>query len=538
MNKINNIIILIVLVSFIASFFVTSYNVVQVIGNTIVDTWSIIDGWASSGTVGIAINIISSIHTENNVTVPESGNLSFSTAAINAVIPRVTQLTSKCIINATLYGKSFPSGWSHRDINATEAGSTKIEYFDMAYNCTLSELCRIYFNLSSSVMGTLNASNISLFFYNTSDTSWDNLSTIVINNTNDPLEFFAFVPHFTDFLIAQNLQVAGGGSDDDDEDSGGRPGGGGNTGGGGGSSSGGGESGGAAGGEAKKVSFIVSPSKITATLNQDQIYSSSIGIINTESVPLTFQLTVTGDVKELVTLEQDSVTLEAGEESIVGLTVFAKVKATKIFTGKIVVQAEGVQKSIPIIIGVKASDALFDISVDADESLQAGTIFPVSIHLQNIGLRGVPVDVELEVYLTDMEKNTLTPLFGETIAVSTFLSMRRELVLRPTVSAGYYLIVAKGTYDGKFIEAFDSVRVLKSEKPYVTEKAVSNKILLYLVGVFGFLAFAAILVILHTKLNRVKFIKRKTIVPQKVVRRQPAKTSSDDYWEEMQRRIR
>ncbi|HLC20381.1 MAG TPA: hypothetical protein VJK72_05645 [Candidatus Nanoarchaeia archaeon] len=537
MNKISNIIILILLVSFTASFFVTSYNVVQVIGNTIVDTWSVIDGWATSGTVGIAINIISNIDTENNVVVPDSGNLSFSNPNINADITKVTHLTSKCIINATLYGKSFPSAWSQREPNATEAG-TKIEYFDMNYNCTLSELCRIYFNLSSSAMGALNASNISLFFYNTSTTNWDNLSTNVINNTNDPREFFAFVPHFTDFLIAQNLQVAGGGSDDDDEDSGGSPGGGGNTGGGGGSSSGGGESGGAAGGEAKKVSFIVSPSKITATLNQDQIYSSSIGIINTESVPLTFQLTVTGDVKELVTLEQDSVTLEAGEESIVGLTVFAKVKATKIFTGKIVVQAEGVQKSIPIIIGLKASDALFDISVDADESLQAGTIFPVSIHLQNIGLRGVPVDVELEVYLTDMEKNTLTPLFGETIAVSTFLSMRRELVLRPTVSAGYYLIVAKGTYDGKFIEAFDSVRVLKSEKPYVTEKAVSNKILLYLVGVFGFLAFAAILVILHTKLNRVKFIKRKTIVPQKVVRRQPAKTSSDDYWEEMQRRIR
>ena len=70
MNKISNIIILILLVSFTASFFVTSYNVVQVIGNTIVDTWSIIDGWASSGTVGIAINIISSIHTENNVTLP------------------------------------------------------------------------------------------------------------------------------------------------------------------------------------------------------------------------------------------------------------------------------------------------------------------------------------------------------------------------------------------------------------------------------------------------------------------------------------
>ena len=187
MNR-NTIVFVVLVLSFLGSYVLTSYDV-QVIGNTIVDTWTIIDGWATSATTSLSVTITS---TENSVEVPASGNLTFSNTGISQVIPQVTQLTSKCIINSTLYGPSFPSAWSQREPNATEAG-TKIEYFDMNYNCTLTEQCRIYFNVSSAVMGTLNASNISLFFYNSSTTNWDNLSTNVISATNNPREFFAFV---------------------------------------------------------------------------------------------------------------------------------------------------------------------------------------------------------------------------------------------------------------------------------------------------------------------------------------------------------
>ena len=198
--------ILLIAFFFLAFFFFPQTGIT---GSSVIDSATIIDGSATVGSSPVSLVIIAS-HT--NSSVPTSGNYTPESAALKEIIPLITNLTAGWQINMTLHGPAFPSSWTEREPNSTEAGSKKIEFFEVAINdSTAGGSYSIYFNVTQEKLGNLPAANISLFLFNDSAEAWENLSTTVVDGTADPASFYAISSHFSKFFIGQWLISSGGG---------------------------------------------------------------------------------------------------------------------------------------------------------------------------------------------------------------------------------------------------------------------------------------------------------------------------------------
>ncbi len=213
--KEKNVIVLIAVLSLLGTFFLVygaQGNYLAVIGA------SVFDGWATQATTSASLAIAGA--EEISVLVSDSGNASFASDTVPLVVHTITNLTSGWQINISLKGQHYPSGqnyplaWTEPEPNTTQAGTTKFEYFEVKVNQSVpNSSYRIFFNLSQLRLGDLPPDNVSLFTYNDTSTvlenltntsiGWENLTTEVINGTNDPAQFFGIAPHFSKFLIGQ-----------------------------------------------------------------------------------------------------------------------------------------------------------------------------------------------------------------------------------------------------------------------------------------------------------------------------------------------
>ena len=180
-------------------------------------TQNTIQGGATSQTTTLSITIVDSDEEEE---VGEDGECHFDDDKVNDVITEISGLTSGWRINASLFGESFPSSWTERQPNSTEAGATKIEFFEIKINATTAGgNYNISFNVTSAELGSLPVNNISLFVFNDTGSTWQNLSTVVANANTDPRQLYGITPHFSKFLIAQKPAVSGSGSGSGDSGS-------------------------------------------------------------------------------------------------------------------------------------------------------------------------------------------------------------------------------------------------------------------------------------------------------------------------------
>ena len=197
---------------------------VKIVGN------AVIDGLATFGSASLSLSVVNQAA---EVKVPSSGNVTFNDTAVNQRITTISGLQEGQHANITLFGVQFPSSWTESEPNSSQAGSAKIEYFEVVMNYTTSGgSYTIFFNLTQAELGSLPAANISLFVF---ETNWTNLSTTVIDGSSNPAQFYAVITHFSKFLIAQKPATGGGGTESGGGTGGAAAGGGG---GGGGSSSG------------------------------------------------------------------------------------------------------------------------------------------------------------------------------------------------------------------------------------------------------------------------------------------------------------
>ena len=81
------------------------------------------------------------------------------------------------------------------------------------------------------------------------------------------------------------------------------------------------------------------------------------------------------------------------------------------------------------------------------------------IDLTNIGLRGTAVDVELTLYLTDEEKNKISEVSQEVLAVKDNLTITRKLQVPNNIQSGTYFLIVDLKYGNITASSYDSFRV-------------------------------------------------------------------------------
>ena len=163
---------------------------------------STIDGGATSETTALSLTIAAS---ETASIVPPSGNLTPSTNGVKERITKITSLTEGWAVNITTYGRGFPSIWDELEPNSSQIGDQIIEYFEINVNAsTAGGSYALYFNVTQAELTDLNPTNISLFVF---DTSWQNLSTVIVSENSDPAQFYGLTTHFSKFLIAERVET-------------------------------------------------------------------------------------------------------------------------------------------------------------------------------------------------------------------------------------------------------------------------------------------------------------------------------------------
>lgn len=256
-----------------------------------------------------------------------------------------------------------------------------------------------------------------------------------------------------------------------------------------------------------KPNFTVTPEIITTTLLQEQVKSLDLQINNTGNTKIDIKIELQ-DLSEFAVISESNFTLNLSETKLVRLDLFAlSEQKPGIYIGKIVVKGDSIQRVVNVIIEVKERKPLFDIRIgilpEYKRVVAGGKLFAL-IQLENIGLRGKLVDVNLQFSIMDFDKKILFESYKETLAVGTQLSTIREFQVPSYTPAGKYLLIAEMRYNDITIDAYDTFDVIE-EKETTMEKpaptlgielpnlwAIATLILIITVGVEVFLHYRKI----------------------------------------------
>jgi uncharacterized membrane protein len=210
-------------------------------------------------------------------------------------------------------------------------------------------------------------------------------------------------------------------------------------------------------------SFDVSKRLVSLVLTQgigDSVYFNLTNKINSE---LELNLNLTG-LDGLSVLFDKSVLLVARDNKEVKLDFFAPTTIKPgVYVGKLIIDGEGVRKSINLVVEVKERNALFDIKIDLFDKYKAifaGEKVYSRIDLSNIGLRGQPVDVALRIYILDFDKNVVYESKEEMIAVSNDMSINRSIIVPFDLISGDYVLLVRISYENAVAESFDTFSVI------------------------------------------------------------------------------
>ena len=219
-----------------------------------------------------------------------------------------------------------------------------------------------------------------------------------------------------------------------------------------------------------KADFVVTPDFISVTIYQEEGKGFELGIKNTGGKKINITLEIS-DLNELVILTEKEFVIDTDESKRIRFDLFVPSKTNPgIYTGKILVKGESLEKTVNIVIEIKERYALFDIklSILPDyKKVNPGESMLTHIEIKNIGLYGKTVDVELQRYVMDFDKKVLFESSKEIIAVEKEISIKRELTVPLNFPLGKYIAIAELKYKNITIDAHDSFDVVEKEYPKI-----------------------------------------------------------------------
>ncbi|PIN87062.1 hypothetical protein COV19_01615, partial [Candidatus Woesearchaeota archaeon CG10_big_fil_rev_8_21_14_0_10_44_13] len=227
--------------------------------------------------------------------------------------------------------------------------------------------------------------------------------------------------------------------------------------------------------EEANVSAELPSGLVTSSLFSGEGQSRYIEINNSGKTRSIFNITLDG-LTDFAVLDRNTITLGPGEIGRIRLDIYVKTTAKPgIYRGKAIIKGAAADEMISIVIEVKERKPLFDIRLnlaqDSKKAFIGGTIRE-NIDMSNIGLNGTPVDVEMTLEITDMDKKVVYGSSKETLAVTAESSITREHRLPSSMQPGKYMLLGRITYSGTSAEAYDTFEIM--EEPHL-EKAAPLK---------------------------------------------------------------
>lgn len=168
------------------------------VAQTVLDGDSVLDGEATSQTQ--ILNIFVKCEARN---IPATSAEQINFTRVNCADKIVTNVTNVSIsskANLTVYGNTaYPSEWGE-----SRPSNTIMPSLFRAFELNVSQITAgnytVFFNLTKNYqLGSVGVNNVRLFWYNGS--KWTNLSTTVVDNSTDPVTFYAITTNFSKFLI-------------------------------------------------------------------------------------------------------------------------------------------------------------------------------------------------------------------------------------------------------------------------------------------------------------------------------------------------
>ena len=153
--------------------------------------------------------------------------------------------------------------------------------------------------------------------------------------------------------------------------------------------------------------LVINPPELSLSVIENVEEKRELSIKNTGNTKITITIEVIGEeIENILTISETQTSLNPNEEKILELTV-SKLNGKYLLVGKILMKYSGITKEVPIVIGSKSSNFLFDASVflsDKFKKITPGTRLSAQFDLIQVS-SGEKVDVVANYIIKDFEGN-------------------------------------------------------------------------------------------------------------------------------------
>jgi hypothetical protein len=212
-----------------------------------------------------------------------------------------------------------------------------------------------------------------------------------------------------------------------------------------------------------------------------------------------------GILRNFMAISEDSFYLEQGGFKKINIDIFAKEdEIPGVYIGRIIVEGNGIKKTINVIIEIKSKKPLFDIKTELlDKIVSKGDNVRANITIVNMG-DSMPIDIVLYYAVKDFENNILA-YKEESLAIEDKLEITRTLGISENIPFGTYIFYLMVSYNNISAASSDTFEVSQIEKPLKIKKEY-----IVIIIVLAVVLIIIILFIVYKNFNKKKFKKQKT----------------------------
>jgi len=191
-----------------------------------------------------------------------------------------------------------------------------------------------------------------------------------------------------------------------------------------------------------------------------------------------------GGLQDLITVSNRVFSLDPGQSQVVEIIVTLP-KELGVYTTKLILEAGGIKKELPLIITADSGEKLFDVILDIPsryKEAEAGGIVSTKTTIFNLGA-STAVDVVVNYVIKDFDDHIILQT-SETVAVETRATIVKDILLPRNLKPGRYLLITEVRYK-------ETVSV-SSDTFVVVEGKERSETIIYLSFIITFIALFAL----------------------------------------------
>lgn len=214
-----------------------------------------------------------------------------------------------------------------------------------------------------------------------------------------------------------------------------------------------------------KKEFNVNRDLIEVSLKQGEIKREKVLIENTGNTALNFFINST-ILDEHMVLSETIFLLNPGDVKTLNIDFFAREnEKSEVYAGNIVIDSNGIKKTINVVVRVREKAPLFDIKAElVSKKIIRGDDLDMDIEIFNLGdLKNI--DVLLYYSIMNFENKTLA-FREESLAIENKLKVSRKIRVEPELDYGTYILYSKVSYENITATSSYTFRVTTIEDKY------------------------------------------------------------------------